>query len=55
VPFLDHVAAAAASPGGVDILDVLMRYGLDMFYASAFDADLDAMSVVAASASVPPA
>jgi hypothetical protein len=54
VPFLDH--AAAASPGGVDILDaVLMRYGPDMFYASAFDADLGALSVAAASTSVPPA
>jgi cytochrome P450 len=50
VPFLDH--AAAASPG-VDIEDVFMRYALDVSYASAFDADLDALSVAAASAPVP--
>ncbi|OEL17455.1 Alkane hydroxylase MAH1 [Dichanthelium oligosanthes] len=53
VPFLDH-AAAAASPDGVEIEDVFMRYSLDVSYASAFGDDLDALSVVAASAPLSP-
>ncbi|KAF8724921.1 hypothetical protein HU200_020636 [Digitaria exilis] len=55
VPFLDHVAAAvdADSPEGVEMEDVFMRYSLDVAYASAFNVDLDALSVAAASAPVP--
>ncbi|PUZ64285.1 hypothetical protein GQ55_3G131900 [Panicum hallii var. hallii] len=52
VPFLDH-AASAASPDGFEIEDVFMRYSLDVSYASAFAADLDTLSVAAASAPVP--
>ncbi|CAL5096782.1 unnamed protein product [Urochloa decumbens] len=52
VPFLDHAAAADCV---VEIEDVFMRYALDVSYASAFGADVDALSVAAAaSGPVPP-
>ena len=58
VPFLDRAAAGDGGGGGggggvVELEDVFMRYSLDVSYASAFDADLDALSVAAADAPVP--
>ncbi|KAJ1261997.1 hypothetical protein BS78_09G072700 [Paspalum vaginatum] len=55
VPFLDHAAAAPeAAREGVELEDVFMRYSLDVSYASAFAADLDTLSIAAASAPLPP-
>jgi len=54
VPFLNRAAADSEGDGAVDLEDVFMRYSLDVSYASAFDADLDTLSVAAADAPVPP-
>nr|CAB3464053.1 unnamed protein product [Digitaria exilis] len=54
VPVFDHAAAVDAdSPEGVEMEDVFMRYSLDVAYASAFNVDLNVLSVAAASAPVP--